>query len=65
MLHPNQGELISGQQNGSIMMWDLAANKCSDSRVRSIMMLDVCLFVLARSHRVERRFPMARLRFVR
>ena len=49
MLHPNQGELISGQQNGSIMMWDLAANKCSDSRVRSIMMFDVCLFALTRS----------------
>jgi hypothetical protein len=32
-LHPNQVEILSGQQNGSIMMWDLTANKCSDSRV--------------------------------
>jgi G protein beta subunit-like protein len=29
ILHPNQGELISGDQSGSIRIWDLAASKCS------------------------------------
>lgn len=29
VLHPNQGELISGDQNGNIRVWDLTANACS------------------------------------
>jgi target of rapamycin complex subunit LST8 len=29
VLHPSQGELISGDQNGNIRVWDLAANACS------------------------------------
>ena len=28
MLHPNQGELISGDRNGYIRVWDLATNNC-------------------------------------
>jgi G protein beta subunit-like protein len=28
-LHPNQGELISGDQTGHIRVWDLTANACS------------------------------------
>ncbi|CAI9293119.1 unnamed protein product [Lactuca saligna] len=28
-LHPNQPELISGDQNGNICVWDLTANSCS------------------------------------
>mmetsp|Transcript_21886 Transcript_21886/g.73627 ORF Transcript_21886/g.73627 Transcript_21886/m.73627 type:complete len:321 (+) Transcript_21886:95-1057(+) len=28
-LHPNQGELISGDQNGNIRVWDLTHNTCS------------------------------------
>lgn len=27
-LHPNQGELISGDHSGTLRVWDLAANKC-------------------------------------
>lgn len=27
-LHPNQGELVSGDQAGNIRVWDLTANKC-------------------------------------
>eukprot|EP00824_Muranothrix_gubernata_P017398 TRINITY_DN35669_c0_g1_i1.p1 TRINITY_DN35669_c0_g1~~TRINITY_DN35669_c0_g1_i1.p1 ORF type:complete len:308 (-),score=62.25 TRINITY_DN35669_c0_g1_i1:10-933(-) len=30
-LHPNQGELISGDQNGGIRVWDLTANRCTHS----------------------------------
>jgi WD40 repeat protein len=29
VLHPNQAELISGDQNGNIRVWDLVANTCS------------------------------------
>jgi len=29
VIHPNQGELISCDRNGSIRIWDLAENKCS------------------------------------
>ncbi|KAG9150055.1 hypothetical protein Leryth_023082, partial [Lithospermum erythrorhizon] len=29
VLHPNQTELISGDQNGNIRVWDLTANSCS------------------------------------
>ncbi|WVZ60109.1 hypothetical protein U9M48_010172 [Paspalum notatum var. saurae] len=29
VLHPNQKEIISGDQNGNIRVWDLAANSCS------------------------------------
>lgn len=29
VLHPNQAELISGDQNGSIRVWDLISNTCS------------------------------------
>jgi G protein beta subunit-like protein len=28
-LHPNQAELLSGDQNGNVRVWDLAANACS------------------------------------
>src|SRR4051794_25330977 len=28
-LHPNQGELIAGDEDGNIRVWDLAANSCS------------------------------------
>lgn len=28
-MHPNQAELISGDANGNIRVWDLAANGCS------------------------------------
>ncbi len=28
-LHPNQGELVSGDHSGAVRVWDLAANKCS------------------------------------
>ena len=33
VLHPNQGELISGDNTGAIRVWDLAANKCSSELV--------------------------------
>lgn len=29
IIHPNQGELISCDQNGSIRVWDLAENQCT------------------------------------
>ena len=29
VLHPNQAELISGDQNGSVRVWDLTAGACS------------------------------------
>ncbi len=33
VLHPNQAELISGDQNGNIRVWDLTANACSKELV--------------------------------
>ena len=33
VLHPNQGELISGDHTGALRVWDLAANKCSSELV--------------------------------
>ena len=32
-LHPNQGEIISGDQDGNIRVWDLTANKCSYRKI--------------------------------
>ena len=29
IIHPNQGELVSGDQSGSIFIWDLAGNACT------------------------------------
>jgi WD40 repeat protein len=28
-LHPNQGEIIAGDEDGNIRVWDLTANTCS------------------------------------
>lgn len=33
IIHPNQGELISCDQNGSIKIWDLAENVCTHELV--------------------------------
>lgn len=32
-LHPNQGELVSGDQFGTVRVWDLTANKCSNELI--------------------------------
>ena len=32
-LHPNQGELVSGDQSGALRVWDLTANRCSNELV--------------------------------
>jgi G protein beta subunit-like protein len=55
VLHPNQTELISGDQNGNIRVWDLNANSCScelvpevDTAIRSLtVMYDGSLVVAA------------------
>jgi len=33
IIHPNQGELISCDQNGSIKIWDLGENACTHELV--------------------------------
>ncbi|KAG2180089.1 hypothetical protein INT43_003877 [Umbelopsis isabellina] len=33
VIHPNQGELISCDQNGSVRIWDLSANACTHELV--------------------------------
>lgn len=33
-IHPNQGEIISCDQAGSVKIWDLAANSCTHELVR-------------------------------
>jgi G protein beta subunit-like protein len=45
IIHPNQGELVSCDQNGSIRMWDLGENSCThellpdeEAPVRSVTM---------------------------
>jgi G protein beta subunit-like protein len=55
MIHPNQGELITGDQSGSIKIWDLTENSCThelipeeDVPVRSVSMaVDGSLLVTA------------------
>lgn len=32
-LHPNQGELVSGDQTGAVRCWDLTANRCAAEMV--------------------------------
>lgn len=34
VVHPNQGELISCDQNGSVKIWDLGENSCTHELVR-------------------------------
>lgn len=56
-LHPNQGEIISGDDDGFVRVWDLTANRCSfqiqpDGRcaIRSISIAaDASLVVAANS----------------
>ena len=43
-LHPNQGELITGDQQGNVRVWDLTANKFSQDWVRTTAVFAVwCL----------------------
>jgi G protein beta subunit-like protein len=57
VLHPNQGELISGGEDGSIRVWDLTANSCyelvPDGKVaiRSITVASDASMVLAANNR--------------
>ena len=34
VIHPNQGELISCDQSGSVKIWDLGENTCTHELVR-------------------------------
>lgn len=49
VLHPNQVDLITGDQNGCVKIWDLEADKCreeytpSDVAVRSITIVSETL----------------------
>lgn len=36
ILHPNQAELISGDQNGIMKIWDLTADKCREEYIPAI-----------------------------
>lgn len=55
VLHPNQGELISGDASGTIRVWDLTANRCcnelvpeGDTPISSVSIApDASLFVAA------------------
>ncbi|RLN38781.1 hypothetical protein C2845_PM01G32270 [Panicum miliaceum] len=58
VLHPNQKELISGDQNGNIRVWDLAANSCNcelvpevDTAVRSLTVMWDGSMVVAANNR--------------
>jgi target of rapamycin complex subunit LST8 len=53
VLHPNETELISGDQNGAVRIWDLQADKCRDGcvplpdmPVRSISVVSGIMFCL-------------------
>jgi WD40 repeat protein len=37
VVHPNQGELISCDQNGSVKIWDLGENSCTHELVGSAL----------------------------
>jgi len=58
VLHPNQGEIISGDEDGNIRVWDLTANQCSNhlvpdgkTSVRSISIASDASIVLAANNR--------------
>lgn len=40
IIHPNQGELISCDQNGSIKIWDLTGNACTHELVSFMFALE-------------------------
>jgi len=53
ILHPNQAELLSGDQNGCIKTWDLNANSCrneivpvSEVAIRSLSMVEFPLYFI-------------------
>ena len=57
-LHPNQGELIAGDEDGNLRVWDLAANTCSyelvpdgKTAIRSICVASDASIVLAATNR--------------
>lgn len=37
VIHPNQGELVSCDQDGSVKVWDLAENSCTHELVRPVL----------------------------
>lgn len=41
VIHPNQGELISCDQSGSVKIWDLAENTCTHELVRRMLVVHV------------------------
>jgi G protein beta subunit-like protein len=61
-LHPNQSELISCDQNGSIKIWDLAGNSCThelvpeeDVAVRSVTVGSDGSLLVAANNQVKMR----------
>lgn len=57
-MHPNQGELIAGDEDGNIRVWDLAANTCSyelvpdgKTAIRSICVASDASIVIAATNR--------------
>jgi G protein beta subunit-like protein len=60
IIHPNQGELVSCDQNGSIRIWDLAENQCThellpeeDVPVRSVSMAADGSLLIAANNKVR------------
>jgi G protein beta subunit-like protein len=60
IIHPNQGELISCDQDGSIRVWDLGENICThlllpdeDTPVRSITMASDGSLLIAANNKVS------------
>ncbi len=58
VLHPNQAEVISGDQNGNVRIWDLTAHKCreefcpeEETPIRSVSIAHNESFMTAGSHR--------------
>jgi G protein beta subunit-like protein len=59
IIHPNQGELISCDQDGSIRVWDLGENICThlllpdeDTPVRSVTMASDGSLLIAANNKV-------------
>lgn len=46
IIHPNQGELISCDQAGSIKQWDLSDNVCSHELASTLFLSYICVLIM-------------------
>ena len=64
LIHPNQGELLSADQNGTIKQWVLASNECDLELVgHTVYLYARIMTYLADIRHLLRMFPCVLLRW--